>query len=273
MTDTRKQLHIDMSAWLLANPYVPYVHYDDCFSSEQVATLLESREKFDESLNDWRYSFYDYPENWQYIESEMLDAFRERIFALYPDDLPADIDDADELTMDNIPDDLLDLYQADRMFDETDAIDQMFRNTRVNIVAAVRKRNGDEVNPPNGDCDADENRKRLRYLKDTFGMDGWALESCYEHESLKVMGKLDLSEVYAKGKPVAITFGPESHLIFHTLWNGSGCLGDVTSQNTVTMAAEFACDDAHRWGIQSVYGFIGEVWADTLQVAKWEPWP
>lgn len=273
MTDTRDQLLVDMSAWLADNPYEPYVHYDDCFSAEQVATLLESREKFDEDLNEWRFGHYDYPENWQYIESEMLDEFRERIFALYRDDLPEWLDDADDLDMDNIPADVETCYQENRIIDDGDAIDQMFRNTRVNIVAAVRKRNGEEVNPPHGDLDADENRKRLRYLKDTFGMDGWALESCYEHESLKVMGKLDLSEVYAKGKPVAITFGPESHLIFHTLWNGSGCLGDVTSQKTVTMAAEFACDDAHRWGIQSVYGFVGEVWADTLQVAKWEPWP
>lgn len=271
-TDSREKLLADISAWLLENPYEPYVHYDDCFSSEQVAKLLESREAFDESIDEWRMGFFDYPENWQYIESEMLDEFRDRIFALYRDDLPADLDDADDLDMDNIPADVESCYQENRTYDDADALDQMFRNTRVNIVALVEKRNGEEVGPPHGDLDTDENRKRLRYLKDTFGMDGWALESCYYHERLKVMGRLDLAEVYAKGKPVAITFGPESNLIFHTSWNGSGCLGDVTTQKTVTMNAEFRCDDADRYGVQQVYAFVGEMWRDTLQVAKWEPW-
>jgi hypothetical protein len=271
-TDTREKLLVDISAWLLKNPYEPYVDYRDSFSADQVATLLESRQAFDESLDDWRFSHYDYPESWEYVESEMLDEFRERIFDLYRDELDDSIEEADELDMNNIPTDVESCYQENRMIDDSDAINQLFRNTQVNIVALVEKRNGEEVSPPHGDLESKENRKRLSYLKKTFDMDGWAVVSCYEHERLKVMGRLDLAEVYEKGKPVAITIGPESSLIFHTSWNGSGCLGDVVTKKTVTMKAEFRCDDHDRYGVQQVYGFVGEVWAGELDVAKWEPW-
>ena len=270
MMTEREQLLKDVAIWAENNPYVAYGDYRDELSKEQVELLLEDRQKFDEDFWEIECRVMDYAD-WSDHEKELLDTFRDRIFAAYRDCFPDDCE-ADEIEWEELPDEITETDQECRYVDCSDVLDTMLRNTRVNIVAIPEKRNGEEIAPPNFELDAEENRKRNRYLKDTFGMDGWKAESCYYHERLKVMGRLDLREVYEKGKPVAITIEPGDSLIFHTSWNGSGCLGDVETTTRKTFKASFQCDDADKYGVQEVYGFIGEVWRNTLNVSKFEPW-
>lgn len=270
MTDSREALLKDIAIWSENNPYQVYGDYRDELSAEQVEMLLEDRQKFDEAWWEVEINASDYAD-WSDTEKELLDEFRDRIFTLYRDRFDDDMD-ADEVTWDEVPHEVQEAHEESRYVDCSDLLRTCFRNTRVNIVAIPVKRNGEEIAPPNFECDTDENRRRQRYLKDTFGMDGWKVESCYYHECLKVMGRLDLQEVYEKGKPVAVTIGPSDSLIFHTSWNGSGCLGSVETGTIKTFKAGFRVDDADRYGVQQVYGFTGEVWRNDLTVAKYEPW-
>lgn len=238
--------------------------------------MLESREKFDESWWEVERNASDYAE-WGDLKNEMIAEFGERIVAVYPEAFDLGIIDIDQIEFNDLPEVVQDAFWSNTVVDCSDLLDTCLRNTRCNIVALVDNPDTTEdpedgIGPPNGTLDDEQNEARVKYLADTFGIDGWAAESCYYHERLKVMGRLNLRDVYDKGRPVEVEISPDSQLIFHTSWNGSGCLGDVKATKTVAMPATFRCDDADRYGVQEVYGFVGEVWRGELTVTKWEEW-
>lgn len=274
MTDSQEALLNEIREVTEAKPYKVYGDYRDELSPEQVATLLESREKFDEEFWEIEINASDYAD-WSEHHDEIIEKFGARIMAEFPDDF-AKNDSLEDLEWRDMPSEVVNAFHESTVVDCSDLLDTMLRNSRVNIVALVINAddpdNDHEIGPPHGELDAEENEKRQRYLEETFGIDGWKAESCYSHERLKVMGRLDLREVYEKGKPVAITISPGDTLIFHTSWNGSGCLGDVKATKTVTMPAAFKVDSLDRYGVQEVYGFVGEMWSGGLEVAEWEPW-
>lgn len=277
-TKERETLLSDIETWLEANPYKVYGAYDDQLSKEQVAELLESREKFDESWWEVEVNASDYAD-WSDHKKEIIEEFGDRILAAYPEffDLGAVAFEVEELEFDDLPDEVQETFWSGTVVDCSDLLETCLRNSRCNIVALVDNPDTTEdpedgIGPPNGTLDDELNEARVKYLADTFGIDGWAAESCYYHERLKVMGKLDLEDVYKNGKPVEVEISPDSQLIFHTSYSGSGCLGEVKATKTVTMPATFRCDDADRYGVQEVYGFVGEVWRNDIKVTKWEEW-
>lgn len=261
----RDKLLRDIAAWAEANPPKAYGDRNDTLTSEQVETLLTSREAFDEEWWEVERHCYDYVD-WDSVREECLREFRALLADAYglPEDfkwrdLPHEVDEA---LMESV------------WVDTSDLLDTCLRHASrtVNIVAIPSDPNapGDDcdepgaIHLPHGNLSDEENEARQRYLAETFGIDGWACESMYEHERLKVLGKLDLREVYEKGTPTNITIDPQDSLIFHTSWNGSGCMGSPVASKTVTLPATFEVDENRRWGVQSVYGFVGEVWRHTL---------
>ncbi|USM11462.1 hypothetical protein vBCbaSRXM_17 [Citromicrobium phage vB_CbaS-RXM] len=275
--DARKALLSEIGTWAENNPYTVYGDRNDTLSDEQIDLLLESRQKFDEAWWEVEINASDYAD-WSDLRSELCDTFGERIIALYPEELSGT--DADDLSWDDLPEEVQQAFDESSVVDCSDLLQTCLKHARCYMVATVHDPDAPEgigdgddptIGPPHGDLEDDQNAARVQYLADKLGIDGWAAESCYWHESLKVMGQLDLREVYEKGKPTAITIDPHDNLIFHTSWNGSGCLGDVSATKTVTMPARFERDGG-SYGIQAVYGFVGEVWRHELNVAKWEAW-
>lgn len=274
MSDSKETLLGEIAAFVEANPYTVYGDYRDELSDEQIDLLLEDRQKFDEAWWEVEINASDYAE-WGELHGEIIEKFGERIMEEFPDDF-AKNDEADDLEWRDMPQEVVDAFHENSVVDCSDLLKTCLRNSSAYFVAVPLDHDSPDsdegrIGPPNGDLDEEVNEARQKYLADKFGIDGWAAESCYYHESLKVMGKLDLEEVYEKGQPKAITIGPDSSLIFHTGWNGSGCMGDVKATKTVTLPARFQ-RDCGKYGIQAVYGFVGSVWAEDLEVAEWEPW-
>lgn len=279
MTNSKETLLDEIRAFTEAHPYQVYGDRNDELSNEQINLLLEDRQKFDEDWWEVEINASDYAD-WSDLQSQIITEFGERIMAEFPDDF-AKNDVADELDWRDMPDAVVDAFHESTVVDCSDLLATCLRHSRAYFIAIPHDANAPEgvndpddngIGPPNGDLDPEVNEARQTYLAEKFGIDGWAAESCYYHESLKVMGYLDLQEVYEKGKPVAVTISPQDQLLFHTSWNGSGCLGDVTATKTVTLPATFQNDNGKSYGIQSVYGFVDEVWRTPLTVAAWEAW-
>lgn len=270
MTDSKEVLLDEIRAFVEAHPYEVFGDYRDELTVEQASALLESREKFDEIWWEVELNASDYAD-WSELQREVVEQFGERIMAAFPDDF-AKNDEADDLEWRDMPEEVQEAFFESTVVDCSDLLQTCLKNCDLNIVAVPLKRNGEEIHPPHWEVGKEEYRKRARYVRDAFDMDVDRIESCYEHESLKVMGRLDWREVYEKGRPVAVTITPQDQLIFHTAWNGSGCLGDVIIRKTKTMPARFVIDESYKYGVQSVYGFVGEVWRNQIEVAKWEAW-
>lgn len=274
----REKLADDIREWTEANPYKVYGDYRDEFDAETVTLLLEDRQAFEEKFCEIEDNAFIYAE-WAEHRADLINTFADRIAEAYPE-LFTDRDADDAVEWEELPDELTEAFEEAKFCDCSDLLETMLRNTQLHIVAIPYDPDAPEgisdpddagIGPPNGDLDEEQNAARVAYLAEKFGIDGWAAESCYYHESLKVMGRLDLRKVYEEGKPTAITIGPDSSLIFHTSWNGSGCMGDVRATKTVTLPARFIVDSG-SYGIDAVYGFTGEVWSGDLAVAEWEPW-
>lgn len=264
----RDTLLNDIATWAENNPYVAYGDRNDTLSAEQVTTLLSDPDKF---LEQWwdevDHNCYLYGD-WSYLHDECLDHFRDRLIECYPDMVDEDS------TWRDLPDEVHDSFQEGENVDTSDMLDTCLRHASrtVNIVAIVS-----DPNSPDDDADEpgairlphvhlsdEENEKRQRYLEETFGIDGWACESMYEHERLCIPGRLDLKHVYEHGVPETVTITPEHYMVFHTAWNGSGAMDTPHSKKTVTLPARFIVDEARKWGLDSVYGFTGEVWRHEL---------
>lgn len=277
MSDSKETLLGEIAAFVEANPYQVYGDRNDELTDEQIDLLLEDRQKFDEAWGEVEINASDYAD-WSELQREVVEQFGERIMEEFPDDF-AKNDEADDLEWRDMPDEVEQTFFENTVVDCSDLLKTCLRHASAYMIAVpldpdapdADEDEGGAIGPPNADLDEEQNEARQRYLAEKFGIDGWAAESCYYHETLKVMGKLDLEEVYEKGKPKAITIGPDSSLIFHTGWNGSGCLGAVKATKTVTLPARFQ-RDCGKYGIQAVYGFVGSVWAEDLEVAEWEPW-
>lgn len=266
-----------IATWAEDNPYMVYGDYRDELSEEQIEALLEDRQKFDELW--WKVEIHasDYVE-WSYVHDELIDEFGEELVEVFAEELGEE--DPDSLKFDDLPEEAQQAFWEYSWVDCSDLLDTCLRNSSPKIAATVMDPDAPEavgdgdstIGPPNGhDLDEEVNEARQKYLADKFGIDGWKAESCYYHETLKVMGTLDLRDVYRNGKPKAVEIGPDSQLIFHTGWNGSGCLGEVKATRPVTLPARFDLDNG-RYGIDAVYGFVGSVWRDEIAVAEWEEW-
>lgn len=232
------------------NPVTIYADYRDEIPENLVTLLLEKgRQAFEESA-------------WEY-EISMQDSWYEYGFCNYVQECADSLDI--ELTDES--DDIRDLIQENLVFDFSDFWKTAARNTRVKIaLIPVNPETDGYFDAVHWENDFSENLNRARALTKYFGIRNYRkIESCYSHESLKIMGKVDLWEfMQHENVPEYWDISPQDKGIFHTSWNGSGCLGDVTITKKCRIKCNAVIDTASKYGIDAVYGFVGSVWSSEL---------
>lgn len=251
--------------WMGENPYELYAHYDDELPVELIAKLLD---RDPEALNEYENELID--NNWMYVEWDNVRS--DLISALNISDEVAESDDFDEL------------FDECKSISTGDYIETVARNTRLHIVAtpyigAPGEYHFEEDQEdclllfPHGHLYEEENERRAKQLLDVLGVENPAeAETCYEFDTLKVMGSIDLADLIENGPPTHITFGPDDidNIVTHNRVNGSGGCGTVRLTKTVTLPAMFRVDDGDSYGVDSVFGFVGEVWRRPLKAERKE---
>jgi hypothetical protein len=244
------------------NPLHLYVHYDESLPDEWVNLALTGNfdslwEKVWESVMD----YCDYPETWEYWESDFAKEFGYSAW-------------------DDMPEKLREWVQESRHCDESEYVKDLCRNTRVHVNAVLLKRDGELIYAPAYRGGADD-AKAARYIRDAFGLDCKPSEvagklECvyggYDTESAVVIGTIsgrNLWQIIESEKaPSQIEVGPRDsdNLLWYEFYNGAGNLGGVKIGKTRKFNATFHVDGTRGYGIDSCYGFCGHVWAHELKV-------
>ena len=229
------------------NPITIYADYRDEIPQELVKVLLEKGgDSFTESACEYE---------WQ-----IQDSWYEYGFSEYVQECATEC----ELP---ITDELKDIIQEHLIFDFSDFWKTAARNTRLNIaLIPINPETGEYFDAVHWELDFSENLSRARALNKYFGIrDYKRTESMYSHESLKIMGRVDLWELIQQPSPPELwTITPQDRGIFHTSWNGSGCLGEVNITKTCAIKCDVRNDSESRYGIQAVYGFTNRAWDSDL---------
>jgi hypothetical protein len=253
-----------VSDYLAEHGYTVYADYRDEIPAEWIADLLDGkREAFDEKVSDMAFDWLPYVE-W--------DDWRDTIFSALklPDDLKGDPE-------------LDELIREETWIDTTDWLKTAARNTRLNFTATPHMppplKPGERLFEedqderlflfPHGNLTNTENERRERQLADVLGITPDEDSAMYEFDELKVLGRLDVMELIEKGPPTHITLSPDmpNTLVTHNAVNGSGGCGEPVITKTATLPAMFEIDQP-RYGVDAVFGFVGEVWAQELP-AEW----
>lgn len=227
------------------NPVIIYADYRDELSSDQISALLErGAESFWESA--WDSEIY------------IQDSWYEYGFKEYVKEALKDCDISDD-------DKAADIIQENLIFDFSDFWKSCARNTQVNITLTPINPETDEpfytVHYHQSFSDMLANARALRKY---FGMrDFRKIESCYDHEVLRICGHVDLCALIKNGMPEQWRINPGDNCVFHTSWNGSGALGDFSIRKSAVLKCRVELDAANRYGVDAVYGFCGSFWRET----------
>jgi hypothetical protein len=252
--------------WLENNGYEVYADRNDELPTEGVAELLQGNdEKFNDAISDIESNFWDYIE-WDSHKDDCISALG----------LDEDVkEDAD----------FIEAFDEGKWLDMSDWIKSAARNTRLHITATPYT--GEPLKPgerlfeedqderlflfPHGYCSDEENDRRRQKLMDVLGVTPDGDSNMYEFDELKVLGTLDIADIIANGPPTHITIGPDTpnEMLAHNAVNGSGGMGEIKPTKTVTLPAMFEVDQP-RYGVDAVYGFVGEVWARPLPASRVE---
>jgi hypothetical protein len=226
------------------NPVTIYADYRDELSAQDVETLFEKgADSFWESLWESEFNMQDswYSYGFRDYKEEALRAC-----------------DIEELEDDSI------LYE-NITFDFSDFWRDCANNTRVKVTLTP-------INPETNEPFYTVHHNQLfdymldnaRALRKYFGMRNFRkIESCYDHESLKICGYVDLWHIIENGMPEKWTINPGDSCVFHTSFNGSGALGDFKIEKQATLECRVQLDDSNRYGVGAVYGFCGSFWRET----------
>lgn len=257
-----------VEAWLEDNGYEAYADYRDEVPVEAVTALLQGdTDTFYAAFDEVERGTFEYAD-FTYLKDKCISAL-----GLDPD--IKDDPEFDEVFMENV------------WIDMGDYIKTASRNTRLHITATPYT--GEPLKPgerlfeedqddrlflfPHGYCSEDENERRRKKLSDVLGvMFPEEAETVYEFDELKMLGTLDIADIIENGPPTHITLGPDvpNELVTHNAVNGSGGCGIVRPTKTVTLPAMFQVDNEDRYGVDSVFGFVGEVWAKPLPASRVE---
>lgn len=239
-----------MFAYMNKNPYCVYGDYRDSISDEMAQMLIAGKfEAFDESIFEWEMHNSHYVD-WASWESEFADEFGYESF-------------------DDMPERIQELARENRVIDQSHYIETCLRGYSGNIVATVKKRNGEYVEfPCRYEYDRETNKRLARYLREHCGITGDS-EAGYSGTYLRVLGKLDFLEIYKNQKiPTHIKISSGDFTIGHNAFNGSGTMAnDQYSGKTRVMAADFKTDNSDRYGIDSTYGLTGRCWQNEITLA------
>lgn len=258
-----------VETWLQENGYTLYADRGEELPVKVVAGLLKgSVEELDNFLCEVEENAYPYLD-FDYHKDSCIAALK------LPDDIRED-EDFDETFIENV------------WIDTSDYLDTLARyTTGIHITATpytgelleagktIFEEDQDErlFLFPHSYCGEEENERRRKKLSDVLGiMFPEEAETVYEFDELKMLGTLDIPDLIKNGPPTHITLGPDvpNELITHNSVNGSGGLGVIKPTKTVTLPAMFQVDNEDRYGVDSVFGFVGEVWAKPLPASKGE---
>jgi hypothetical protein len=182
--------------------------------------------------------------------------------------------------------DFIEAFDEGKWLDMSDWIKTAARNTRLHITATPYT--GEPLKPgerifeedqderlflfPHGYCSDEENERRRQKLMDVLGDTPDGDSNMYEFDELKVLGTLSIADILEHGAPTHITIGPDTdnEMLAHNSVNGSGGMGSIKPTKTVTLPAMFEVDEP-RYGVDAVYGFVGEVWSRELPAKRLEP--
>lgn len=263
------QQTLDQAAkWLEENGCEAYADYRDELPEAAVTALLAgNQEAFDEAIWEVERHFWDYMD-WDWHRDQMIAAL-----GLDPEEAKEDAD-------------LEEVFDENKWIDMSDWIDSAARNTRVHITATPYT--GEPLKAgdrpifeedqdkrlflfPHSYCGEEENARRTAKLRDVLGWEPTEDDNMYEFDELKVLGTLDLRDIIKNGMPTHITIGPDTRneMLAHNSVNGSGGMGSIQPTKEVTLPAMFEVDQP-RYGVDAVYGFVGEVWARELPATRVE---
>lgn len=252
-----------ISEWLENNPHKLYADYRDEIPTETVQALLEGKR---DALADFESEIID--NAWSYVEWDDLVFAMSRELAL-----PDAITESEEFQ---------ELFEEGRWVDAGEWLETAARSTRLHIVAtphlAIPGASLFEEDQsealflfPHGYCGEEENARRAKQLADVLGIENPdEAETCYEFDTLKIIGTLSIADVLLNGAPTHITIGPDDvdQLFTHNRVNGSGGLGTVRPTKTVTLPALFRVGDGDRYGVDAVYGLTGGPWRYELKASR-----
>ncbi len=238
---------VTIAQWNEKNPYMIYGDYNDAISAEMAEMLLDGDfEGFDMAFWEWGINAQDYADRDGHYKN-MLEEL--------------ELDDTEENR---------ESFDESICFDCSDFLYTCLRNANFNVVLTPIHPETKEpfytVIPSMGFSDMLSNARELNRF---FGIRNYRkIESMYEHETLKICGKVDFLELYKTQKiPSKWVISPQDNAIFHTSWNGSGCLGDVNITKTCEIECKVSLDNKDRYGVQEVYGFTSRFWESDLIAA------
>jgi hypothetical protein len=255
--------------WLEENGYEAYADYRDEIPMEAArAAVKGDMEKFDEAIYEIESHFRDYIE-----------------YEFHMDNCIRDLKLAPEVKEDE---EFVDAFHEGTWIDMGDWIKTAARNTRLHITATPYTgeplKEGQRLFEEDQDerlflfpheyCSDEENERRRQKLADVLGITPDGDSNMYEFDELKVLGTLSLGDVIEQGgPPTHITISPDmpNEMLAHNSVNGSGGMGELKATKTATLPAMFEVDNDNRYGVDAVYGFVGEVWAKELPASRLEP--
>jgi hypothetical protein len=236
-----------MLKWIEANPYQVYGDRNDELSDDQAAMILAGNfTDFDESWCEVEWSAGDYAD-WSDWESNFADEFG--------------LED-----WDSVSEHIKQLCLENRFLDCSDLLRTCCRNWTGHVCARLKDSRGNYIEFPSS-YDHDDNATRARYLSIYCGIKGDP-ECAYDGTYLTALGRVDLWQIYseqAKPEYVKLIKG-QCFTIGHEPMNGSGtCANDqFMSDKPRVFAAEFFVDGKRGYGVQDIYGFVGESWSNDL---------
>lgn len=253
MTMNFETLKEDCAKYAESNPITICGDYRDELPADMIEALLDGNlDKFSELQWECELNMQEYE---TYSERESFDQWIK--------------DNGLELSEDQ-ESELWEIWSENQFRNYSDFWNTCFGNSRPHIVAIPEKRNGENIEFPNMDFDKRTNSRLNDYLRKVHGWDGWKAETLYPYDILKVIGTIDLKELYenlCKGlKPWGIRLD-QGYVITHNNFNGSGGLGNIgPSKSKAPYKACFRFDNNDKYGVQAVFGFTESAWRDELNV-------
>lgn len=230
------------------NPNVIYAGRDEAVPDEFAQNLLDGDfNAAADYMSEVEGGFYQY-DLWSYWNAEFCKAFG--------------LD-----SLDDLDDDLRGTIYERQWLDTEDYWRACMNNYRGNVVATLIKRNGEYIEfPCTADLDDKDNRKLARYLKEACGITGDS-EALYAGTVMKVLGRVDLYEIWTKGRgPKGLIVSDGDFTIGHHP-NGSGtACNDKYQGKPRFYKAYFRVDNLDRYGVEQTFGFVDRVWSNELQL-------
>jgi hypothetical protein len=266
MNDLSKRMS-RMLAWIDANPCEIYADYHDTISDDQAAMILAGEfDSFWESTWEAEWQMTDYPEFWDYWESEFASEFG---FDSWSD----------------VSDTIKEFAYENRAVDSSDFWRSCVRNYDAKVNAVLMKRDGELIYAPANSWGMDSQDTRLaHYIKRAFDVKLprrhetqaqdilAAIEPIYggyDMECAVLCGTVDLWEILeSRIVPTHVEVTPQDsdNLLWYEFFNGAGNMGSIPIGKTRKFRASFHLDGTRGYGIDSCYGFCGSFWQNEMTV-------